>query len=159
MTEAVISSSILIAIMILIRMLFKGKLRSSVRYALWLIAAARLMLPFGLLQSPISVMNAAETVISVNQADESVQPTEAELYIPESVAEQTLNEASPMNVEKASPKEVWTAVRRKPSEHSTKTPVSFMLEQKMQCCSFWTARGKAIPPRQGIRPIRKRTPH
>ena len=112
MTEAVISSSILIAIIILIRTVFKGKLRSSVRYALWLIAAARLMLPFSLVQSPISVMNAAETVISVNQADEIVQPTEAELYIPESVAEQTLNEASPMNVEKASQKEVRTAVRR-----------------------------------------------
>lgn len=112
MTEAVISSSILIAIIILIRTVFKGKLRSSVRYALWLIAAARLMLPFSLVQSPISVMNAAETVISVNQADEIVKPTEAELYIPESVAEQTLNEASPMNVEKASPKEVRTAVRR-----------------------------------------------
>ena len=112
MTEAVISSSILIAIIILIRTVFKGKLRSSVRYALWLIAATRLMLPFSLVQSPISVMNAAETVISVNQADEIVKPTEAELYIPESIAEQTLNEASPMNVEKASPKEVRTAVRR-----------------------------------------------
>lgn len=112
MTEAVISSSILIAIIILIRTAFKGQLKSSVRYALWLIAAARLMLPFALVQSPISVMNAAETVISVNQADETVQPTEAELYIPESVAKQNVSEVSPQSVEKVSPREVWTAVRR-----------------------------------------------
>lgn len=112
MTEAVISSSILIAIIILIRTAFKGQLKSSVRYALWLIAAARLMLPFALVQSPISVMNAAETVISVNQADETVQPTEAELYIPESVAKQNVSEVSPQSAEKASPREVRTAVRR-----------------------------------------------
>jgi len=39
MIEAVISSSVLITIIILIRSLFKGKIKSSVRYSLWLIAA------------------------------------------------------------------------------------------------------------------------
>lgn len=57
MTETVISSSVLIFIVILLRTVFKGKIKNRVRYALWLIVAVRLLLPFSLIESSVSVMN------------------------------------------------------------------------------------------------------
>ncbi|MDE6595902.1 MAG: M56 family metallopeptidase, partial [Oscillospiraceae bacterium] len=57
MTETVISSSVLILVVILLRTVFKGKIKNRVRYALWLIAAVRLLMPFGLAESSVSVMN------------------------------------------------------------------------------------------------------
>lgn len=92
MIEAVISSSVLITIIILIRSLFKGKIKSSVRYSLWLIAALRLMLPFELLSSSVSVMNVAEDIIPQVIAGDSDNISaallnESEPYIPEGIAE------------------------------------------------------------------------
>ena len=57
MTETVITSSVLIFVVILLRTVFKGRIKNRVRYALWLIAAARLLMPFSLIESSVSVMN------------------------------------------------------------------------------------------------------
>ncbi len=57
MIETLITSSVLIAALIIIRTVFKGRLRSTVRYSLWLIAVIRLMMPAGLTESPLSIMN------------------------------------------------------------------------------------------------------
>ena len=67
MAETLITSSVIILILCAIRILFKGRIRPTVQYGLWGIAAARLALPcfypvirwFGSLQSPWSIMNAA----------------------------------------------------------------------------------------------------
>lgn len=95
MIEAVISSSVLITVIILIRTLFKGKIKSSVCYSLWLVAALRLMLPFELASSPVSVMNVAEDIIPqdiVSEADDSLTDVfqESEPYIPEEAADKSL---------------------------------------------------------------------
>ena len=57
MTETVISSSVLIFVVILLRTVFKGKIKNRVRYGLWLIVAVRLLMPFSLAESSVSVMN------------------------------------------------------------------------------------------------------
>lgn len=57
MTETVITSSVLIFVVILLRTVFKGKIKNRVRYGLWLIVAARLLMPFSLAESSVSVMN------------------------------------------------------------------------------------------------------
>lgn len=67
MAETLITSSVIILMLCAIRILFKGRIRPTVQYGLWGIAAARLALPcfypvirwFGSLQSPWSIMNAA----------------------------------------------------------------------------------------------------
>lgn len=90
MIEAVISSSVIITIIILIRTVFKGKIKSSVRYFLWLIAAVRLMLPFELIPSPVSVMNAAEHIFpqqeEISAAADTVIPDENEPFIPSEIS-------------------------------------------------------------------------
>lgn len=67
MAETLITSSVIILILCAIRILLKGRIRPTVQYSLWGIAAARLVLPcfypltrwLGSLQSPWSIMNAA----------------------------------------------------------------------------------------------------
>ena len=60
MAETLITSSVIILMLCAIRILFKGRIRPTVQYGRWGIAAARLALPcfypvirwFGSLQSP-----------------------------------------------------------------------------------------------------------
>ena len=82
MKEVLITSSVLIVAIVIIRAVLKKRVSSRLIYALWLVAALRLMLPFSLAPSPVSVMNAAPEAISalvVDAEDSGVTPGEAEL--------------------------------------------------------------------------------
>ena len=57
MRDLLISSSVLILSILLIRHLVKDKISPLLQYMLWLPAVLRLLLPFSLWNSPISVMN------------------------------------------------------------------------------------------------------
>lgn len=62
--EVLVSSAVLIAALAALRFLLRGKISARVQYALWLLAALRLLMPVSLFSSPVSVMNAVpETVI------------------------------------------------------------------------------------------------
>jgi len=54
----IITSSVLIAVVIALRFLFKGKISRRLQYALWGLVLFRLLLPIPLFESPFSVMNA-----------------------------------------------------------------------------------------------------
>jgi len=55
--EIVISSSVLIIAIILLRFFLRGKIKNRIIYVLWLIVAVRLLIPFELPESSISIMN------------------------------------------------------------------------------------------------------
>ncbi len=57
MTEVVITSSVLIVGILLLRRITKEKIGMRFRYALWLLVALRLAVPFSVASSPLSVMN------------------------------------------------------------------------------------------------------
>ncbi len=57
MTEVVITSSVLIVAILLLRRITKEKIGMRFRYALWLLVALRLAVPFSVASSPLSVMN------------------------------------------------------------------------------------------------------
>ncbi len=57
MTEFFIASSVLIVLFLTIRRGFWGRIPPQLQYALWLVVAARLLLPFPLPESPFSVLN------------------------------------------------------------------------------------------------------
>lgn len=65
MIEVLITSSLLISAIALLRALLKNRVSARLIYALWLVAALRLMLPFSLFESPVSVMNAPMPDIEV----------------------------------------------------------------------------------------------
>lgn len=56
MIDWVITSSILVAVVIVLRFLFRGKISRRLQYALWGLVLLKLLLPFSLIESPLSVM-------------------------------------------------------------------------------------------------------
>lgn len=77
MMEIIITSSVLIACILLLRLVFHKKLSRRLQYALWLIVALRLLIPVSF-SAPISVMNAFESLggrqaVSAEQIDGETQ--------------------------------------------------------------------------------------
>lgn len=60
MTEWVLSSSVLILIVIALRAVFKGKISLRLQYAIWGLALLRLLMPFSIGSTAISIFNLAE---------------------------------------------------------------------------------------------------
>ncbi len=56
--EVLVSSSVLITALAALRFFLRGKISARLQYALWLLAALRLLVPVSLVSSPVSVMNA-----------------------------------------------------------------------------------------------------
>lgn len=62
MLELLISSTVLILALTALRFFRAGNSIRALQYALWLLAALRLLLPVSLVRSPVSVMNAVPDV-------------------------------------------------------------------------------------------------
>ena len=61
MLECVITSSVLILALSALRRVLRGRINPRLMYGLWLLAALRLLLPFSLFESPVSVLGFAGT--------------------------------------------------------------------------------------------------
>ncbi len=86
MLEIIITSSILILVITMLRFVFKGKMSLRLQYALWALVALRLLVPISLFSSPISVMNVA-TEISNSWAEPIIDDSDSH----------PLNEKDPLN--------------------------------------------------------------
>lgn len=64
MTEIILTSSTLILFLIIIRKLLRGKINPSVQYVLWLLVAARLLIPGTLFTAPVSLLDSAEFLLT-----------------------------------------------------------------------------------------------
>ena len=73
MKELLITSSVLICVIVLLRRALRGRISLRLQYALWLLVAVRLLVPVSLFSSPVSVMNAVEAVGSAREI-RSAQP-------------------------------------------------------------------------------------
>lgn len=62
MAEMIIGGTVLIGMIMLLRRLTLGKISMSMRYALWLVVAVRLIVPFGFGSSSFSIMNAVQGI-------------------------------------------------------------------------------------------------
>ena len=58
MIEIILTSSILILLLVILRRVLRGRISPCVQYALWLLVAARLLIPGTLFEAPVSVMGA-----------------------------------------------------------------------------------------------------
>ena len=96
MAELLLSSSVLIAAIALLRLLLKNRVSARLIYALWLVAALRLMLPIQLAPSPVSVMNVPEQLYA-QASSEAFRPAETGpvLTEPDPVIEPPALTASP----------------------------------------------------------------
>ena len=62
MIEWIISSSVLIAALLLLRLLFRGKISARLQYALWALVLLRLLIPGSIVESAASVSNLFSSV-------------------------------------------------------------------------------------------------
>ena len=77
MTQWIITSSVLILIVAVLRFFLRGKISLKLQYALWGLVLIRLMLPFSVFESPASVLNL------MNEREETYTPPEySEPYAP-----------------------------------------------------------------------------
>ena len=63
MTNWIISSSVLIVLVMLVRLVLKEKMSQKLRYGLWLLVLIRLLVPFSLGESEISIDNFTESAV------------------------------------------------------------------------------------------------
>jgi len=70
MSEWILASSILILLIIFIRCLFRDKIALRVRYALWLMVAVRLLCPFSISQSSLSILNFLEWDMAMAETED-----------------------------------------------------------------------------------------
>lgn len=70
MSEWILASSILILLIIFIRCLFRDKIALRVRYALWLVVAVRLLCPFSISQSSLSILNFLEWDMAMTETED-----------------------------------------------------------------------------------------
>ncbi len=73
MIEVLITSSVLIAVIVLLRQALRGRIRPGLQYALWGLVLLRLLVPVSWFQSPVSVAGAMEPAIE-EVADFSSRP-------------------------------------------------------------------------------------
>ena len=106
MKEILITSSVLIAVILLARRLFRGKVSQKLIYAAWLLVALRLLVPIQIGQSKYSITTFTEKIESQSKPIQQVQevlrepvagPSRAELY------EQLLNEYIQQSADPALP--------------------------------------------------------
>lgn len=83
--EVLVSSSVLILALALLRMLLRGKISPRLQYALWLLAALRLLIPFSVGTSTASVMN----YVPERQMSEVLEDASIPAQIPRSVSAPT----------------------------------------------------------------------
>lgn len=74
MREWIISSSVLIIIVSLLRLILKGRIKLRLQYALWLLVLIRLLLPQSLGQSPVSVVNFVPDTAASSEAGAGNKP-------------------------------------------------------------------------------------
>ena len=108
MTEVLVSSTVLILALAALRLLLRGKIDPRLQYALWLLAALRLLLPVPLVSSPVSVMNAAADVPAAVQRLTAPEDRRAPQTAAEAAAAQPAAVAEPQAQTK--PKN-WLPVR------------------------------------------------
>jgi len=74
MTELIITSSVLILVVIVLRHFLKGKISLRLQYALWALVLLRLLVPVTLFESPFSVMNAVQAAKSAREVSVASAP-------------------------------------------------------------------------------------
>ncbi len=80
MTQWIITSSVLIAIIAVLRFFLRGKISLKLQYALWGLVLIRLLIPFSIFESPASVLNFMQ-----GREENYIPPAYSESYVPETI--------------------------------------------------------------------------
>lgn len=129
MTHILITSSVLIAVILLARRLFRGKVSHKLLYCAWLLVAARLLIPFQFGQWNLSIHTLTENIENHSQAIQQVQITLQEPVVGPSRSEiyqQLAQEYIQQGFDPAHP-EIQTQIQLQIEEQITAPTVSQVL--------------------------------
>ena len=87
MTEWIISSSVLITAVLILRRVLRGKLSPGIQYALWAIVLIRLLMPFSLFSSDLSIHNVQEQVSKRPEVQQIQQVIQAPGHVAQRTAD------------------------------------------------------------------------
>lgn len=87
MIEWIVSSSVLIAAVLLLRLALKGRVSPGLQYALWGIVLVRLLIPVSFFSSALSVQNLSREVLELPQVQELAQEEVSGVSVQEPVEE------------------------------------------------------------------------
>lgn len=92
MNEIILTSSVLILFIATLRRLLRGRISPTLQYALWLLVAARLLIPGTLFTAPVTLVGLAEDVHSavVDSISEESPPPAADLFVPAEIPGQSI---------------------------------------------------------------------
>ncbi len=106
MLEIMISSSVLILVLAILRLVLRGNISARLQYALWLLVAIRLLVPVSFFHSPVSVAEAAAPVTERVEYISGAILSTGPIY----PSEQTLSEITSLDVPDQAIIPVWTLV-------------------------------------------------
>ena len=120
--EVLVSSSVLILALALLRLLLRGKISPRLQYGLWLLVAVRLLVPVSVGASPASVMNYVpqRAVAAMEEASVPAQRTQTTPRLPAQTTPQLTDETlsdgqdsdtAPVQAEQAAPQETAPAAQ------------------------------------------------
>lgn len=99
MTEWAITSSVLIAAVLILRLCLKGRISLRLQYGLWALVLVRLLIPFSFGSTPVSVLNTVEAApliqavsfVGNNSPDRSIAEPDSSLPLDEQQEQYELN--------------------------------------------------------------------
>ncbi|MGI6031776.1 MAG: M56 family metallopeptidase [Eubacteriales bacterium] len=123
MIEWILSASVLILIVILLRFLLRGRISPSLQYALWGLVALRLLVPVSLGASPISVTNLLQDPPAVQQQTSTTQQTSPGTVEPVTPSPHSPTSA-PAQPETTAPVQPGTITSTQPLSQTSALPLS-----------------------------------
>lgn len=145
MVEWIFSSSVLLAVLIAVRYLFRGKISCRLQYALWLLAALRLLIPGAVWESRASVLNILPAVSGTYEAVEVTTPADTDL--PVSVNTPAREQMLPIEALPESELALQQQVRPETQAEraiSWDTVLRTVWICGMTCTGFWLILGNAV---------------
>ncbi|MBQ9766205.1 MAG: leucine-rich repeat protein [Lachnospiraceae bacterium] len=99
MIEWIVSSSVLILIIIAIRFLLKGKISLRLQYALWALVLIRLLIPFNIGSTSISVLNFTDELVADHEVWQDVDQNTLVSDTDDKVSDATLVDADKLEAD------------------------------------------------------------
>lgn len=110
MTEWIVTSSLLILGIAVLRALLRNRISRGLQYALWLLVLVRLLCPVSLFESRLSPMNTVERLVPQTEAVYA-PPSDAAPVVPADPAPVgSVSEPVPPGPDAPAPREILTAI-------------------------------------------------
>lgn len=122
MIEHLITSTVLLAGILLIRMIFGNRMSQRLKYGLWLLAAIKLLIPLPMYETDISVMNVVQLMANQTGKEQTVTPVTKDVTA-QGHNGKTISEGQHLELEKTEIQKLETSKSENSNTKDTKNVV------------------------------------